>query len=206
MLVLAAPFILLVTTAAGAVWEQERLTDDGIAIYSRTSAGTTVREVKAQMAIAAPAKTVFEAARDPATFKSTTKKYVEKNLFYYVSDPNIWYNYQRLNLPVIAKRDYCLRYEKVTNPEKGVYAITWRTSSRYGPPPLADVVRISKMEGSFEVTFDKLKKRSILRYTLLVDPGGSIPSWLINFANRRSLPNILRQVKEASLKRVREGK
>ena len=196
--------LMIATTVFG--WEKERITDDGIAVYSRTTTGTNVREVRAKMVIAAPPEAVFEAAMDPATFKSTMKKYVEKSRVYRVDEPNVWYNYQRLNLPVIAKRDYCLRYEKEVDVQKGVYRIKWQASSRFGPPPIEGVVRVTKIEGSYQITSDRKRKQSTIRYTLLTDPGGSIPSWLINFANRRSLPDILRQVKDASLKRVEKGK
>jgi len=194
------------TVVAGTGWEQEKITDDGIAVYSRTTAGTTVREVRASMSIAAPAKTVFDAVMDPATFEDTTEKYVEKNRLYHTDDPNVWYIYQLLDLPVISNRDYCLRYEKSADPEKGTFRITWRASKKFAPPPLKDVVRVSNIKGSFEVNADKSGRGSTLRYTLLADPGGNIPGWLINFANRRSLPDILRQVKDASLERVRKGK
>ena len=200
-------FVLFGTAVvAGTDWEKERVTDDGIAVYSRTTTGTTVREVRASMSIAAPAKTVFDAVMDPATFKDTTEKYVEKNLLHHTKDPNVWYIYQLLDLPVISNRDYCLRYEKIVDPAKGVFSITWRSSDRFAPPPQEDVVRVSNIEGSFEVKADKSGGGSTLRYTLLADPGGNIPGWLINFANRRSLPDILRQVKVASLERVKHGK
>lgn len=201
-------FMLLGTTVVGAetIWEKEKVTDDGISVYSRTTTGTTVREVRARMSINAPAKTVFEAVLDPKTFKDTSKKYVAENVFYHTNNPNIWYNYQLLDLPVIANRDYCLRYEKITDIPKGVFRITWRASDRCGRPSQEDVVRVSNIKGSFEVTAANNGKGTTLKYTLLADPGGNIPVWLINFANRRSLPNILRQVQVASLERVKQGR
>ena len=201
--------LLMLLGAAGAAgaagtWEKVKVTDDGIAVYSRTTSGTTVREVRARMTIDAPAKMVFEAVCDPATFGDTTKKYVEKNLFYHIGDPNVWYNYQLLNIPVIAKRDYCLRYEKIVTPQKGFFVITWHASNQFGPPPQEGIVRLSNIKGRIEVAADRYGNRTTVRYTLLADPGGNIPTWLINFANRRSLPDILRQIQDASLARVKQ--
>ena len=198
--------LLGTASAAETGWEKEKVTDDGIAVFSRATAGTTVREVLARMSVDAPAKHVFDAFMDPDTFKETNDKYVEKSTLYRVDDPNVWYNYQLVNFPVIAKRDYCLRYERKSDPEKGVYVISWRASDRFGPPPQEDIVRVSNLKGTLKVTTDPSGKTSNVLYTLLADPGGNIPTWLINIANRRSLPDILRQVQQESVKRAKAGK
>ncbi|MBN2527515.1 MAG: hypothetical protein JXR76_14065 [Deltaproteobacteria bacterium] len=188
---------------AGTDWEEEKITRDGIFVYSRNTAGTTIREVRAKMTVDAPPAVVLEAACDPKTFKDTIDKYVKKNAYYKVGDPNVWYNYQLLDFPVVAKRDYCLRYEKTVIPEKSIYELRWQVSNRFGPPPQKDVVRVTLVKGRLSVKPTKNGKGSIFRYTMVADPGGKIPDWIINLANRTSLPNILREIRDASLKKAK---
>jgi hypothetical protein len=201
---------LLIATAvlAGVGWEREKSTRDGIVVYSRTTSGTTIREVRARMTIAASPEVILDAACDPSTFGRTTKKYVEKNQFYEVHDryPNVWYNYQLVNFPVVARRDYCLRYEKIEKPERGIYRLEWRISDRFGPPPTEGVVRVSNIRGSIIISKDESSSLSTVRYTLMADPGGNIPTWIINLANRSSLPDILRELRDASLERLNKSK
>ena len=201
------PFVLLITAATAAIagndWIHEKSTRDGIVLYSRTTPGTTVREVRARMVINASAETVLEAVCAPETFKETTQKYVERNHYYKVKNPNVWFNYQLVDFPVIAKRDYTLRYQKIMNPDKKIYRLKWKVSDRFGPPPQNGVVRVSNVRGQVDITPQDGGKKSLLRYTLLADPGGNIPTWIINLANRVSLPNILREIKDASLERSR---
>ena len=199
------PFILLTIGAtaviAGNDWIHEKSTRDGITLFTRTTPGTTVREIRAKMVINASPEAVLEAACAPETYKETTQKYVESNHYFKVKNPNVWFNYQLVDFPVIAKRDYCLRYEKIMNPEKGIYQLNWRVSTRFGPPPQQGVVRVSNVRGLVDIKPQDGGKKSLMRYTLLADPGGDIPTWIINLANRVSLPNILREIKDASLKR-----
>lgn len=186
-------------------WKKERVFRDGVSVYSRSTTGSTVREVRAKITIDASANVILEAACDPKTYKETTEKYVEKNKIYNNSG-NTWYNYQLVNYPVIAKRDYCLRYDKFENPEKNIYRLNWRVSNQFGPPPQEGVVRVTTIEGRIDIKPNKKGSGSIMRYTLLADPGGNIPDWLINFANRKSLPDILRQIRAASLQRMKKHK
>lgn len=201
-----AILIMLIGTSvvASSNWHKEKVSRDGISVYSRTTSGTTVREVRAKIAVNAPAEVILDAVCDPNTFKGTTKKYVESNQYYHEKNPDIWFNYQVVNFPVISKRDYTLRYEKISDPQKGLFRLNWRISKRFGPAPKKDVVRVSTIKGNIQITPNKNGKGAIVRYTLLADPGGNIPDWLINIANRRSLPNILREVRDASLKRTKK--
>ncbi|MBN2343864.1 MAG: hypothetical protein JXX29_04385 [Deltaproteobacteria bacterium] len=204
--VIAFMFVTLVGAVgvAGGNWEREKISDDGIELYTRSTPGTTVREVRAKVTIAAPPEVVLDAACDPDSYKGTTKKYVKKNHFYHVKDPNVWYNYQLVDFPMVTKRDYTMRYEKKMDVEKGVYQLEWHVSDRFGPPPQDDVVRVTLVKGFIDIKPMKDGENSLMRYTLLADPGGNIPDWIINLANRKSMPNILREIRDSALKRVKK--
>ena len=191
---------------AAAGWEKEKSTRDGIVVYSRRTTGTTIRQVRARLAIDASPEVILAAACDPQTFSSTTKKYVEKNQFYEMNgqNPNVWYNYQLVNFPVVDRRDYTLRYEKIEKPKEGIFRLDWRITDRFGPPPMDGIIRVSKIRGSIVISNDGDANQSTVRYTLMADPGGNIPTWVINLANRNSLPDILRELRDASLRRQKK--
>ena len=198
-------FIAGTVVLAEGNWKKEKSTRDGITVYSRTQPGTTVREVRARLTIDAAPQTVLEAACDPETFKETTGKYVKQNKMYKGETENIWFNYQLVDFPVVAQRDYCLRYQKIMDAENGIFRLKWSVSNRYIPPPLNDVVRVSTVNGVIDIKPVDDGRRSVMRYTLLADPGGNIPTWIINLANRTSLPNILREIRDASLRRAKSA-
>lgn len=202
---LATGVVIFIGAVAHAAtdWQREKSTRDGIVVYSRSTPGTTIREVRAKLIIAAPPKVVLEAACAPETFKETTDKYVERNQIYKGQTDNVWFNYQLVNYPVIARRDYCLRYEKILDENKGLYQLKWRVSNRYSPPPKEDIVRVSTVNGIIDITPLGAGQKSLMRYTLMADPGGNIPTWIINLANRTSLPDILRQIRDAARQRNR---
>jgi hypothetical protein len=185
---------------ADSSWQKETESNDGISVYSRSRPNTNIKQVRAVITINASPEVVLDAACAPETYQETTKKYVEKNVFNHTGNNNTWYNYQLVNFPFIDKRDYCLRYDKFINPKKGIYRLTWQTSNNNAPPPSESVIRVTNIKGKIDISPDKDGKRSILRYTILADPGGSIPTWIINIANRKSLPDILRQIRDASEK------
>ncbi|MBN2802316.1 MAG: hypothetical protein JXR91_04390 [Deltaproteobacteria bacterium] len=192
--------LLCQVVVADSSWQKETESSDGISVYSRSTPNTNIKQVRAVITINAPPEVVLNAASAPETYRETTKKYVEKNIFNHTGKNNTWYNYQLVNYPFIDKRDYCLRYDKYINPEKGIFRLTWQTSNQNAPPPSESVIRVTNIKGQIDISPDKDGNSSTLRYTILADPGGSIPTWIINLANRKSLPDILRQIRDASEK------
>lgn len=198
--------ILLLSEAAAeedAPWEKVAETDDGIAIYMRETPGTTVKEAKASLRIAAPPRIVLDAACDPKSFKKSLK-YVVQNRYYWVGDPNVWFTYQLLDYPVVDMRDYIIRYERTLDPDREIYRLTWSTSEEKGPPPREDAIRVTLATGGIDIVPKDGGQRSLLKFRLLADPGGSIPAWVINIANRLNLPDIVREIRDAAIRRARQ--
>jgi hypothetical protein len=185
-----------------ASWQQVKVTSDGIVVYARETPGATVRELKASLTIDAPPWIVLDAACDPETFRMTSKKYVEQSDIYRTANPNVWHNYQLVNFPLVARRDYTLRYERKMAPQQGLYRLVWRISDEYGKAPKEGVVRVTLANGQIDIKPLDGGLRSTLRYTLLADPGGNIPVWAINLANRVSLPALIREIRDEAQRRA----
>ncbi len=198
----AAFFILLLSVPLETAqnWVKETSTKEGITIYSRSTPGTNIRELKASIHITAPPETVHTAVCDPETYTKTSSKYVVERQAYPGTNPNNWYVYQRVKYPFVDMRDYTIRYEKLENIQQRVYQLKWQTSTQNQKPPQKNVVRMKTLNGAITIKPHTDGKSSIVHYTIIADPGGSIPAWIINLASRKSLPDILRQIRAASLR------
>jgi hypothetical protein len=190
-----------VARAAEPPWQLVRETADGISVYFRETPGSTVRAAKATCVVAAPPAIVLDAAADPATFRESTK-YVRATSLRATDDPNVWYLYQLLAYPVVAPRDYALRYERVLDAANGVYRLAWKATSAYGPKPLDGVIRVTLADGSIDIEPLPDGKRVAVTYRLVADPGGNIPGWVMRIAQKFNLPAIMRELRDESLRRV----
>ena len=117
--------------------------------------------------------------------------------------------YNRVKLPVASARDYCVKIVSSPNrfpePKKadasdvssaalsGVrpFVSTWEVDERVGPEPRRDAVRLRVNRGSWRVA-DAARGGCAVTYRVLSDPGASTPGWLIDVANKKSVPEVLR--------------
>lgn len=179
-------------------WEKKTVTDDGIVIYTREYPGTNVREIKAVCKIKASPQKVFNVVLDRDTFSDLNKYLVEYKRIK-TGKENVWYVYQRVSIPLVKDRDYTHRYEATRDTIKNKYFLAWQIDNRNGPSPIEDVIRIELSRGSLTISPDKNGNQSLFIYQMLFDPGGSIPKWIVNLANRYTLPKVLRTIREKSL-------
>jgi hypothetical protein len=195
--------LLLGTEGLGSAespWVTARETSDGIVVKTRERPGSSIRAVLASMKVAASPNTVIEAAADPATYNNEDN-YLENQQVYKSETPNIWHVYYLVNFPFITRRDYTLRYEKSIIPEKDRYQLSWSAAPKIGPPPSEDVIRVTLADGWVKAAPNG--KGSFVEYYVLADPRGSIPGFVVNIANKSAVPNILRQIRDAALKRAK---
>lgn len=178
-------------------WKKINETRDGITIYTRIVPGSPIREVKSTYLIGSPPLNVWQALLDKETYRESNK-YVEVDTVFRTTNPNIWYNYQKVAPPLMGKRDYTLRYESMNRPEKNLYRLVWAAAKDFGPPPEKGVLRLSVCDGWFTIEPRDNGTKSYITYWLCFDPGGKVPPWAANLANRSSVPDFLRKVRDRS--------
>ena len=73
-------------------------------------------------------------------------------------------------------------------------------ANKVGPKPQPGKVRVTIATGNW--LFESLQggKATRVTYTIRTDPGGSIPSWIANRANRKAVPDVMRAVFKQSKK------
>jgi hypothetical protein len=111
--------------------------------------------------------------------------------------------YERYEPPVVGARDYVFRMEIVADDlaTGGPFELAWTLDeSRGGPPDGTTHMRAN--EGAWRVTPDGAETR--FAYRIVIDPGGGIPTWVVNMANKSSVPKVIAAVEEEAAKLAAE--
>ncbi|UKN01954.1 START domain-containing protein [Paracrocinitomix mangrovi] len=167
-------FLLSVTYASG--WTIEKF-KDGIKIYTRKVAESSVEEFRAFATIDAPRETVFKAILEVEKFPNwfpdiTEAKEISRTSF------NNRIIYYRLDCPWPADdRDVVLESNVSVDDEKGVSIIQVKEKLNI-KSKVDGVVRMPKSRGFWK--FTSIGDKTQVHYQMLADPGGVMPSWLIN--------------------------
>lgn len=169
---------------------------DGITVWARDVPNSSIREVKAEAEINASSKRVFDVILDVDHYTEFMPYVVEARV---VGDAGqrARYVYQRLDPPLIDERDYTLRVEGDGDHKTGLYFLRWTSAEDKGPARRDDTTRITTCDGSWTIE-PSGKKMTHATYHLYTDPGGSIPTWVANLANTRSLPDLMTSIRSRS--------
>ena len=109
---------------------KKRRMETGLIIYSRTRAGSTLKEFKSVGTIDALSSAVFAVLNDVEAYPSFMPYTSECSVLERKGDCTI--AYQRLALPLVSDRDYTLRSEhsKTPGPNGPIYHIQWEPGQR----------------------------------------------------------------------------
>jgi ribosome-associated toxin RatA of RatAB toxin-antitoxin module len=150
---------------------------DGVVVERRSVAGSPVLEVRAS----------GRSSRPPAAVMETVwnhREYVRfvpylKRLDVLDEGPDWLVVYEQVAMPLVRDRDYTIRLRRTAFPETGRFEVTFRSEPGAGPPEDDGHVRVRSIEGSWTIEPDG-EGGSRAAYTVRNDPGGAIPSWLVN--------------------------
>jgi len=181
-------------TTGGSGWELQNETD-GVKVYTRSKADSEVREVQAQATIEGPAARVYKVLNDLDNYKDFMPYTRESKVV--GREGKATFFYSCIAAPIVANRDYTLRMTDQSNmdPTSGFYKISWDAANDKGPALKDGTVRIDVNKGHWllEPTEDG---KTTATYYVYTNPGGAIPTWLINKANKDSVPDIFRAIRK----------
>jgi len=112
--------------------------------------------------------------------------------------------YERYEPPFLGARDYAFRVEIVVDDldRGGDFELSWEIDESHGKPPDgATHVRMNR--GAWTVSPDG--ERARFGYRIRMDPGGSIPSWVVNVVNTNHVPSVIAAV-EAEARKLAESR
>lgn len=171
--------------------------DKGITVQTRPVAGSSIKEVRAEMVIPTDIDRVWAVITDVPHF-TEYMPYLQEARIVSQKSATTSFVYQRLDPPLVGQRDYTLRVTLQRDPNKQTYLRSWQAANSRGPKPCAKCTRVTLCNGNWTLqSLGPKKTRAI--YTLHTDPGGSVPSWVADMANTRSLPDLLRSVGQRCL-------
>lgn len=178
---------------------------DGIAVYCKPLQGSKYKSVKVVCTLPYNLSQIvwvlFDIKNSPEWVYSTKSCIVLKQ----VSPLELVY-YSEVNIPwPVSNRDFVAHLKAVQDPHTKVVTIDGPAIAGYTPVK-QNVVRVTKSEGKWVIT-PVAKNVSRIEYTLHVDPGGSVPAWLINlFAAKgpyESFKKLKDQLKKTDYKNVK---
>ena len=151
---------------------------DGIRVYMKSMPNSKIKAIKVecflQTSLSQLVAVIFDINATKDWVYSTKSATVIKN----VSPADLYY-YSEIAVPwPVSNRDFVCRITAVQNPVTKVVTVD-ATNAPTLVPEKPGIVRVPESTGKWIITpVDKSKVS--LEYTLFVNPGGAIPSWLIN--------------------------
>lgn len=196
-----ALLVLVSAPAEPPTWERRGGTDR-FEVFARERPGTDVQEARIVGVLDAEAGAIHAALFDLERF-STFFPFIEASRVLERGDDHVIV-YQRSKVPLLAERDYVVRIDqRVERTEGVVYFTVWSPGvSEKAPPMDSTRVRITSIRGEWRLSPAGQGKTRV-RYTVFMDPGGSVPKTLANLAGRRGLPSIMEAVEAEAQGRSR---
>lgn len=149
---------------------------NGIKVYAQDISGSKFPAYKATMTMKGPMLPFINMFLDVPTYKDWMHGTTRSELKQSVSPgENIIYMVSGNPFPV-ADRDYCAR-TTLTQSEDSKVTMKW---ALHDCPASKDAVRVKKMSVTLELIPDAGKQQYDVVLEGHVEPGGSIPSWLVD--------------------------
>lgn len=104
--------------------------------------------------------------------------------------------YMVIDPPIIEKRDYCMKMT-LTHLDDGGWRSVWIDAPERCPAPQRGLLRIVRNVGSWELHPSDGGKSTFARYTQHSDPGGAVPTWIVNSMSAKAMPDIFNAVRRA---------
>lgn len=172
---------------------------DGIAVYSRKTEDSSIREVLAESTILAPLEKVLSAIEDYRNYPKFMP-YVEESA---VWDGGKGRNRLFLQLwfpPPISDRYYTILLERALDPlDASAVLVLWNVARDDLPRKKGRGIEVTLNRGGWRLQPGKDAGSTKLLYYVHTDPGGILPAWAVNLANTVAVPKVINGVKERVL-------
>jgi len=174
---------------------------DGVTIYSRPHAGSSLKEFKAIGAIAATPLAVSEVIEDVDAYPSFMPYMAECRLLKREKDSIV--SYQRISPKICCDRDLTVRSYKSSWPGivGNIYSNRWESANEFSPPKKHGVVRVELCQGSWLLE-PTGADRTRATYSVYTDTGGLIPAFIANHFSQSGIGEVFAAVR----KQVKEPK
>lgn len=195
--------LILLTMASSALAKESNweiiTVEDGITVMQKEVAGRSLPVFKGEGDVQENLYEILGVLRDIDQGKEWMHSCVESKLLKALGDREFMV-YNRTEAPwPVSDRDVVVRstasYEKATK----TVTVTMRSEKFEDMPPVDGVVRMPRLNGTFELAFVS-ETLTRVSYEIDADPGGMLPHWIVRIASRDipyiTLTNLRDRVKE----------
>ena len=179
--------LVCLVVVGGADWSVQVDRPD-LTVWSRDNEVSGLREIKAKMLVDATPARVWTVLSDVEKHTSFMPHLLESRVVDREDDGAVFL-YQRISPPMVDDRDYTVRVQNVIDVEHATYKQTWTTANHRGPAG-SDAVRLARVDGSWHLEPAALGGTWVT-YWVHTSPGGSIPRWIVNAANKKGIPELM---------------
>ncbi len=191
-----ALLVLLPTLAARAEEWKEVSRGKDLVVSSRPRTGSPIAEVRAVGRVDASPATVKAVLDDRERYPSFMPYVSEVRVISTNAAARTLVAYMRLDPPIVGQRDYTIAVREEARP--GGFFTSWQIANDKGPAEKPGVVRVKVSEGSWLLEPEDGGKATRATYTLFTDAGGSVPAFVVNQANKRSLGDLFTAVRKTA--------
>jgi ribosome-associated toxin RatA of RatAB toxin-antitoxin module len=182
---------------------KERDSDAEMRVWTRSSPKSDAHEIKVEARTNQPVEHIWAVFEDTDSYPEFMPYVTAVRLLTRKGDAItgelVEHIYQIVTPPFGSKRDYTLQVRSRARPSAGEYTRVWNLANDAGPAPQANMVRIGLCRGRW--MFQALSPTSTrIIYISQTDPGGSVPSWLVNRTAVGAGKNAVRAVIERARK------
>jgi uncharacterized membrane protein len=181
----------------GADWS-EAYHKDNLVIFTKDVG--RAHEILAVSELDIPPDVIFDVLRDFEHYPEFMPYVRESVVLKRANDLDIT-TYARLAPPFVSERDYAL-HVRMTRGSKlngGIFKVEWMSVPE-AQAEIEGVVRIKVNEGAWIAQPLADGKQTRLTYMVLTDPGGLIPSFVVDLSNTVSIPELFEAVKKRAEK------
>jgi ribosome-associated toxin RatA of RatAB toxin-antitoxin module len=185
--------VLLVGAVAVHAAEWEKISDKaGLVVERRAVPGSRFFEMRATARSPLPPVAIFDTLWKHHEYPAFIPHLKRLDLLSDNGDERV--AYEQLEVPLARDRDYTVRIRRRMDPTSQRYEISFATANDAGPPPDGHHVRVASIHGSWTVEPATDGKGSVVRYDVQSEPGGALPAWIVNRAQRIAIADLVRAV------------
>jgi len=179
--------------------EWQMLSDrEGMLVERRAHAGSGFYEVRATTHSPLPPAAIFDTIwrqREHPQFVPYLKRL---DLLSDTGDERV--SYEQVAVPLARDRDYTVRLRKRVDQDAQRFEVVFGIANDAGPPPDGSHIRVAQIRGRWLIEPGRDGRGARISYEVLSEPGGTIPSWVVNRVQGEAAASLVR----AMLQRTQE--
>ncbi len=171
------------STKTDASWERLHV-EDGITVWRKSIEGSDLVSFRGRTRIEAPAIKLTAILRDSKRSTEWMADCADSRIVSFNSALEAFvYNRTGSQYPFIADRDAVVLAKTKVVENKGQIIVHFKTTTHKAAPPIEGVVRMPLLKGRWVFT-QVDEDTTDVDYQILADPGGQLPTWLVNMVSK----------------------